>query len=81
MYRNTRVQTYTESSVTSAIETAIAEYLQTVEIGGTIRVVDIQNAIYEVYSVNDFTVSTPSSNTTLDTTEVAVAGTITVTFS
>ena len=69
-----------ESEITTLVEDALDVYFASIEIGGTVRVVDISNAIHDITEITDFTLALPTSNDVLDTYEIATAGTIIVNF-
>lgn len=72
---------YTESEMTDVIEAAIEDFLASIAIEGTIRVVDLENAIYVLEWITDFSLTAPSSNITLGANTMAAPWVITVTFS
>jgi len=70
---------YVEATVRANVSTALANYINTLAVGGDIRVVDLNNAIHDVVGVADFSMSAPVSNIAIGASEKATVGTITIT--
>jgi uncharacterized phage protein gp47/JayE len=69
---------YALVDIQANIEQAITDYLQSVSIGGVVRVKGIGNAIYDTVGVADYSISAPSANIQLAGTEMAVKGVYTL---
>ena len=72
---------YTSAQLTSTITSALQTLFRNVSIGGTLYKNDIANVIHDTPGIKDFTLSAPASNTTLTSSQMAIPGTITLTFS
>jgi len=64
--------------LTEEIETAISSYINSLSIGDDVILSKIISTIVSIEGVADTSVSAPASNTTIDTDEIAVVGTITI---
>lgn len=71
---------YTTTYLTAQIQAALNAFFPTVSIWGKVYVVEIANVIHDVAWIKDFTLSAPTTNVTLASWEMAIAGTITITF-
>lgn len=72
--------TYTTTYLTTQIESALNTYFPTVAIWWKVYVVEIANVIHDIPGIIDFTLSAPTTNTVLTSGQMAISGTITVTF-
>jgi len=70
--------TYTRSEVEEDVESAITLYVNNLEVGDDVLVSGIVNAVMNVEGVENVTVVTPASDTTIDDDEKAEIGTITI---
>lgn len=69
---------HTLGEITPSVQQAIADYIYTVPVGGTVYLAGIVDAVYGLDGVQDVVVSSPGSNQTVTATQKFVAGTITV---
>jgi uncharacterized phage protein gp47/JayE len=69
---------HTLGEVTPGVQDAIADYILTVPIGGTLYRSGIVDAVFGLEGVIDVTVSVPASNVTVTNTQKLIPGTITV---
>lgn len=69
-----------EDSIIDDIKTGITNYLSTVDVGGKIRAVDINNVIHDTSGVKDFQLIIPSGNIQLGVTEAPIVGTLDITY-
>ncbi len=70
---------YTFATLQPLVTQAITNYINSVPIGGVVRVSAINDAIFRVQGVLDCSLSAPSANVVLAQEELATAGTITLT--
>ncbi len=70
---------YTLSDVTAGVQTAIANYINNLDVGATLYLSGIVDAVFGLPGIIDVTVTTPSTNQTTGSTSKRTAGTITVT--
>lgn len=71
--------TYTLADVTAAVQTAITNYINNIDVGGTLYRSGIVDAVFGLPGVVDVTVSVPATNVTASSTQKFTPGTITVT--
>lgn len=71
--------TYTLTDVTAAVQAAITDYINGIEVGATVYRSGIIDAVFGLAGVSNVTVTTPGTDTTVAATQKAVPGTITVT--
>ena len=71
---------FTTTYLTTQITAALNAFFPKVPIWGKVYVVEIANAIHDVEWVIDFTLSAPVANVTLSAGQMAIAGTITITY-
>lgn len=71
---------FAQAYLTTQIQNALNTYFPQVSIGGKVYVIEIANAIHDVEGIIDFTLSAPVANVTLSPGQMAIAGTITVTY-
>lgn len=69
---------YSLTDLQPMIEQSITQYFMTVPIGGIVRVTGIGNAIHDVVGVADYSLTLPTTNIQLGTTEMAVKGVYTL---
>lgn len=72
--------TYTQPVLTQLIKDTLSAYLLWLWVWAVVRVVDIANIIHDIDAVVDFTLSLPTVNTTLTSTQIANIWTVTVTY-
>jgi uncharacterized phage protein gp47/JayE len=70
---------YTFATLQPLVIQAITNYINSIPIGGVVRVSAINDAIFRVQGVLDCSLSTPAANITLAQEELATPGTITLT--
>ena len=71
--------TYTLGDVTPQVQTAITNYINSLDIGETLRVSGLVDAVFGLPGVADVTVTTPATNQTTAADTKRTPGTITVT--
>jgi uncharacterized phage protein gp47/JayE len=71
--------THTLADVTPEVQAAVADFIDTIPVGGTLYVSGLVDAIYGLPGILDVVVSVPSSNQTSLNTEKFQVGTVTVT--
>lgn len=71
--------TYTLSDVTPQVQTAITDYIDSLDVGETLMLAGVIDAVFGLAGIADVTVTTPTTNQTLASDHKWVAGTITVT--
>ena len=71
---------YTELALTNLIKDELQAYFVWLWVWWVVRVVDISNVIHDMDAVTDFTLSLPTTNTTLTSTQIASNWVITVNF-
>lgn len=70
---------FTLAEITADVEGAITDYIQSVPVGGTLRVAGIYWAVFDLLGVETLVVSVPAADQTHAATEKPVAGVLTVT--
>lgn len=70
---------YVLGDVSPAVDLAIKAYINSIDVGGTVYIAGIVQAIMSVVGVADVTVSVPATNQVEGATEKPVPGTITIT--
>lgn len=75
----TTTSTYTLSDVTPSIQNAISEYINQLDVGETLLIAGIIDAVFGLPGVADVTVTTPSTNQTTTAGQKRTPGTISVT--
>jgi uncharacterized phage protein gp47/JayE len=71
--------TYVLADVTPSVQQAIADYITTLQVGDTLRISGIVDAVFGLVGILDVTVTSPTSNQTVAAMSKLVPGTITVT--
>lgn len=69
-----------EATIEESIINNLQDYINSVEINWIVRLVEIENTIHDTEWVIDFSLTTPSSNTTLSWYSIATLWTVTVNF-
>jgi len=69
---------YALSDVSAAVQNAIAQYINNLDVGATLYVSGIVDAVFGLPGIVDLVVTTPSSNQTTAATSKRTVGTITV---
>ena len=75
----TTLGTYTLADVTPNVQSAITDYINGLQVGETLRIAGIVDAVFGLPGVADVTVTTPGTNQTTAATDKRTPGTITVT--
>lgn len=70
--------TYTVSDVTPAVQAAISDYINGLDVGETLRTAGIIDAVFGLPGVDDVVVTTPTGNLTTASSTKRTPGTITV---
>jgi uncharacterized phage protein gp47/JayE len=71
--------TYTLGDVTAGVQQAIADYINSLPVGGTLYLAGIVDAVFGLAGITDVVVTTPASNQATAATSKRTPGTITVT--
>jgi uncharacterized phage protein gp47/JayE len=71
--------TYVLADVTPAVQAAISDYINSLQVGETLRLAGIVDAVFGLPGIADVTVSVPATNLTTAATDKRTPGTITVT--
>lgn len=74
----TPASTYTVADVTASVQAAIANYINNLEVGETLRVAGIVDAVFGLAGVADVVVTTPATNLTTAADSKRTPGTVTV---
>jgi uncharacterized phage protein gp47/JayE len=69
---------YTIEGLTESVNDAITSYINSVSVGGTVKLSAIINAVYDIPGIDDVEIISPVSNTSLGETQIAQAGVIDV---
>lgn len=75
----TTTGTYTLADVTPSVQTAIITYINSLDVGETLRISGIIDAVFGLPGILDVTVTTPATNQTTNATDKRTPGTISVT--
>lgn len=70
--------TYTLADVTTSVQTAIEDYINALEVGGTLYIAGIVDSVFGLTGIDDVVVTTPAANVTTAADSKQVPGTITV---
>lgn len=71
--------TYTLADITASVQAAISDYINSLEIGGTLYLSGIVDSVFGLPGIADVVVTTPASNQTTAADSKRTPGTITVT--
>jgi uncharacterized phage protein gp47/JayE len=74
----TRVSGYTLGDVTPGVQKAVADYINSTPVGGTVYVAGITDAIFGLPGIATVVVNTPTVDTTTTGVQKPIAGTVTV---
>jgi uncharacterized phage protein gp47/JayE len=69
---------YTLAEIQADIQQAITDYINSIPVGGVVRLTGIGNVIHDTSGVADYSVTEPTSNIELLSTEMALTGVITL---
>lgn len=75
----TTTSTYTLTDVTPSVQTAISDYINTLDVGESLLLAGIIDAVFGLPGIADVTVTTPATNQTTASDSKRTPGTITVT--
>lgn len=70
--------TYALVDITPSVQTAITNYINSLQVGETLKISGIIDAVYGLAGISDVVVTTPATNQTTGTTSKRVSGVITV---